>query len=45
VILEVDNKSLLNASLGQFMMNKVTGESLSLAVLRAGKVMQLGGKL
>jgi|GEM_PF-5241536 len=45
VILEMDNKSLLNANFGQMLMNKANGESLSLAVLRAGKVLQLGGKI
>lgn len=37
VILEVDNKSLINTSLGTILMNKAVGERLDMVVLRASK--------
>lgn len=41
VILEVDDNSLLNASLGQLMLAKVAGEKVHLLVLRDGKTSDL----
>lgn len=45
IILEVDNKSLVNARLIWLLMNKATGERLDLVVLRAGKTINLSAAL
>lgn len=45
VVLEVDNKSLLNISLVSILMNKAYGEAIQLTVLRNGKSLNLKGTL